>query len=132
MGGMAWSYFVPYQENIEKALQELRERIFKSKQYRGSEVNPISIEEALSLTEEVGTASILDIMHVSENQEYSSVSPLLNDDLNYFFNTTMPTHEMIEQNQDIYDDIERGCGIYIIVYKNEKPDEIYFAGYSID
>jgi hypothetical protein len=132
VGGMPWSYFVPYQENIEKALQELRERVFESKQYRGSEVNPKSIDDALSMYEEIGTASILDVTYISEKSEFSSVSPLSNDDLDYFFNTTMPTREMIENNRDFFDDIDRGCAIYIILYKDGEPDEIFFAGYSID
>jgi hypothetical protein len=33
---------------------------------------------------------------------------------------------------DFFEEIERGHGIYIIVYKDMGPDEIFFAGYSYD
>jgi hypothetical protein len=39
---------------------------------------------------------------------------------------------MIEQNMEFFEDIERGQGIYIVVYKAGRPDEIFFAGYSCD
>jgi len=39
---------------------------------------------------------------------------------------------MIEQNMDFLDDIERGEGIYVIVYKEASPSEIFFAGFSYD
>ena len=39
---------------------------------------------------------------------------------------------MVEANDDFFDDIERGQGIYIIIYDDRKPAEICFAGYSYD
>jgi hypothetical protein len=39
---------------------------------------------------------------------------------------------MVEQNMDFLDDIDRGHGVSIILYKDGKPDEIFFAGYSYD
>jgi hypothetical protein len=40
---------------------------------------------------------------------------------------------MIESNKyDVFEDIERGQGIYIVVYEEEKPTEVFFAGYSFD
>jgi hypothetical protein len=39
---------------------------------------------------------------------------------------------MVQQNMDFLEDIERGHGTYVVVYKNSKPDEIFFAGYSFD
>ena len=52
--------------------------------------------------------------------------------LEEWFSTPHPTREMIEQNMDFFDDIDRGHGVSIIVYKDDKPDEIFFAGYSYD
>jgi hypothetical protein len=52
--------------------------------------------------------------------------------LEELYGTTKPTREMIENNMDFFEGIERGHCIYIIVYKDEKPDEILFAGYSFD
>ena len=39
---------------------------------------------------------------------------------------------MIEQHMDFYEDIERGQGVYIIAYKDGKPSELFFGGYSFD
>ena len=39
---------------------------------------------------------------------------------------------MIEANDDFFDLIERGRGVYIIAFDQGKPSEICFAGYSYD
>jgi hypothetical protein len=39
---------------------------------------------------------------------------------------------MVEANMDFMEEIERGHGVYIILYLDGKPDEICFAGYSFD
>jgi hypothetical protein len=39
---------------------------------------------------------------------------------------------MIERNMDFFENIDRGQGIYIAVYRNGQPYEIFFAGYSFD
>jgi hypothetical protein len=36
MGASGWLYTVPYQEDISKALQELREEVFQSEMYKGT------------------------------------------------------------------------------------------------
>jgi len=48
------------------------------------------------------------------------------------FGTAEPTREMIEENDDFFEDIERGQGIYIVAYDEGRPSEICFAGYSFD
>lgn len=53
-------------------------------------------------------------------------------DLQRFFGTTRPTREQVEANSDFHDDIQRGCGIYIVVHRDGRPDELFFAGYSFD
>jgi hypothetical protein len=52
--------------------------------------------------------------------------------LERLFGTDQPTHEMIEQSDELFEGIERAQGIYIVVYKDGRPDEIFFAGYSCD
>ena len=39
---------------------------------------------------------------------------------------------MIEENNEFFEEIERGQGVYIIVYKDSQPSEIFFGGYSYD
>lgn len=132
MGAEPWSYFTPYELDIEAALQKLRQRVFASGEYRGAETSPESEEEALENAEADGTGSILDILSVSETPELCSVCPLPHEQLESLFGTSEPTREMINANNDFYEDIDRGQGIYITVYKNSRPSEYFFAGYSFD
>lgn len=48
------------------------------------------------------------------------------------YETTEPDHEMVESNLDVFDHIDRGQAIYVVVYRNGQPDELFFAGYSYD
>jgi hypothetical protein len=132
MGAEPWSYFVPFEASVEAALARLRRRVFESGAYRGSAAKPATPEEAVEAMEADGTASILDITSVSDSPDFFSVCPLPDSQLTRLFGTTQPTHEMIESNMEFYEDIERGQGIYIQVFKDGKPDEYFFAGYSFD
>lgn len=132
MGAEAWDYFVPYEEDIQAALEKLRQREFRAGRYRGSEWNPATIEEAFENMDADGTASILDMTHVADEPDFCAVCPVPPDQLVELFGTDRPTREMIEHNLDLYEDIERGQGVYIIAYKDGKPSEIFFAGYSFD
>ena len=71
MGGEPWDYFVPYEENIQAALEKLRQREFRAGRYRGSEDTPATMEEAFENMGASGTASILDIMFVDEEPNFS-------------------------------------------------------------
>ncbi len=147
MGAESWFYYVDYQSDISKCLQELRQREFKAGRYNPADpfptypVNPnhapgckhSSIDEAKSASGASGTRSILDLGAVGESPDYGVVGALDAASLMEFFGTDKPTREMIESKKsDLFEDIERGQGIYIIVYKDEKPTEIFFAGYSFD
>jgi hypothetical protein len=124
MGAEPWDYFVPYEPDVRLALARLRRQEMQAGRYRW---HPES-EEA----ESEGTASILDIERVSDTPDFGAAAPLSDTELREFFGTIQPTREMIEGNLDFYENIERGHGVYIIAYKNGKPDEIFFGGYSYD
>jgi hypothetical protein len=149
MGAEPWMYFVPYQTDINKALQELRAREFTAGRYFPAMMGlflhiPIepgspspgaqhaSIEEAMAAADATGTQSILDMFSVSKEPQYFAVSPMDEEALDAVFRTTQPTHEMAAGNFELFDDIERGHGVYAVIYKDGKPDEILFAGYSFD
>lgn len=147
MGASAYWYFVPYQDDIDAALQELRQREFRAGRYHpvvpfpDFPVGPhapapgarhATIAEAMEDADADGTHSILDLDHVSDEPDFCAVAPLDEDVLEDLYGTTQPTHAMIERNMDFLEDVERGHGIYIIVYKDGRPDEIFFAGYSFD
>jgi hypothetical protein len=132
MGAEPWDYFVPYEDEIASALEKLRVREFRAGRYHGAEAHPATIEEVLENMDEDGTRSILDMTHVAEQPDFFAVAPLSPDQLLSLFGTRQPTHEMIVGNYDLYEEIDRGQGVYIIVYKDGKPAEIFFAGYSFD
>lgn len=132
MGAEPWEYFVPYEPDIRTALDKLRKREFAAGRFRGSDANPATIEEAVENMEADGTGSILDISQVTDSPDYCAVTPLPRETLLELYGTEQPTREMIEDNMDFYEQIERGQGIYIIVYYGGKPAEIFFGGYSFD
>jgi hypothetical protein len=147
MGAEPYFYFVKYQPEVNAALQNLRQREFRAGRY-----NPVlsfppfpvvagsptpgaqhaTIEEALEDSDADGTRSILDLDHISDEPEFGAVSPIDEEFLQEAYGTTQPTRAMLEQNMDFFEDIDRGHGIYVVAYRDGKPDEILFAGYSFD
>jgi hypothetical protein len=147
MGGEPWFYFVPYQADISGALQALRRREFQAGRYNPVTPMPVfpveagapapgaqhaSIEDAIEDADADGTRSILDMERVSDEPDFGSVTRLPDDALVELFGTSKPTREMIESNDDLFEALERGQGVYIVAYRDDKPSEIFFAGYSFD
>ncbi|MDP9173125.1 MAG: hypothetical protein M3O30_04565 [Planctomycetota bacterium] len=147
MGAHPFWYFTRYQADIDRALQELRDMEFQAGRY-----NPVmpflafpaerntsapgaqhsTIEEALEQSEADGTRSILDLQTIGDEADFGVAAKLADVMLKKLFGTTQPTHEMIESNMEFFDEIERGQGIYAVVFKDGRPDELFFAGYSFD
>jgi hypothetical protein len=147
MGAHPYWYFVKYQPDVQKALDELREAEFQAGRYHP--VTPFpdfpvrpgtprpgarhrSIEEAIEDAAEDGTRSILDIQAIADSPDFFVVAPLARDDLESLYRTPHPSREMIEENMAFLENVERGHGVYIIVYKDGLPDELFFGGYSFD
>jgi hypothetical protein len=158
MGGQYWNYFVPYEDDVGAALQKLRNETFRSGQYTHSravfspqdleedselaeEVTqlkvPNTIEELLEQEQESGTNSILDITHVSDTREFCAVTPMPAQTLRDLFGTDKPTHEMVEARR--YLELaehpltcEKWMGVHFTIYRDGKPDQIFFAGVSGD
>jgi hypothetical protein len=147
VGAHPYYYFVQYQADIDKVLQELRDREFAAGRY-----NPVvpfldfpidsnspapgaehdSIEEAMEASDADGTRSILDLQAIGDQPDFCIACRVSDDRLLDLFGTTQPTHEMIEETMEFFEEIERGQGIYIVVYQDGKPSELFFAGYSFD
>jgi hypothetical protein len=146
MGAVPYWYVVKHQRDVNASLQQLREREFRAGRY-----NPVmpfppfpvipdspapgarhrAIREALRASGADGTRSILDLERVSEAPELGAVTPLSDELLLELYGTTRPAREMVEQGAE-FEYIERGQGIYIILYRDDLPDEIFFAGCSYD
>lgn len=147
MGAQPYWYFVKYEPDVNNALEALKQQEFKAGRY-----NPVvpfldfpidddspclgpqhsCIAEALEDAAVDGTRSILDVATIAEEPDFCVAAPLDEEILLYLYKTTQPTREMVEKNMLFFDSIERGHCIYIIIYKNGRPDEILFAGYSFD
>jgi hypothetical protein len=147
MGAEAYVYFVKYQPDVNAALQQLRQREFRAGRY-----NPVmpfppfpvgdqspspgaqhdSIEEAIEDSDADGTRSILDLYRVGDEPDFGVVTPVDEELLEELYGTTRPTREMIEQDMEFFEEIDRGQGVYIVAYENDEPSELCFAGYSYD
>jgi|SRR4051794_38415740 hypothetical protein len=149
MGAEPYWYFEKFDGDVDATLQALRKREFAAGRYNPVitfllQLFPIgpnspapgakhsSIQEALEDSGADGTRSILDLDHVSEEPEVCAVAPLPDKILEELFGTTQPTRAMVEPNMDFWEPMERGEGVYIILYRDGKPDEVCFAGYSFD
>jgi hypothetical protein len=147
MGAHPYWYIENYKPDINSALQELREREFRAGRYNpiipfpNFPVGPHSpapgaqhatVADAFADADADGTRSILDLDHVSDEPDFCAVTAMPDEMLLEFFGTTRPTREMVENNHDFWEDLERGQGIYIVLYKDDQPHEIFFAGYSFD
>jgi hypothetical protein len=132
MGAEPWAYFVPYEADVQAALDRLKEREFRAGRFQSGAKAPTTIAEARKFAGAGGTGSILDMDRVAAEPDYFAVAPLSPQRLPGLFGSERPTREMIESNHDFYEEIERGQGIYIVVYADGEPAEIFFAGYSFD
>ena len=144
MGGHAYFYFVPYQSDINAALQELREREFLAGRYNPAVPFPSengdqatgakhpSIRAALAASDMDGTRSILDLDRVSTLPEDGAVSPVDDSILIDLYGTAQPTRAMIEEDDGFLEEIERGQGFYVVTYQGGIADQIYFGGCSYD
>lgn len=146
MGAVPYWYVVAYQPDVNAALQRLREREFRAGRYNPvmpfppRPVRPDSpapgaghrtIGQALRAAGADGTRSILDLERVSAVPSLGAVSPLPSEILLALYGSTRPTRQMVEQAADT-EHLERGQGIYVILYRDNQPDEILFAGLSYD
>jgi len=147
MGAHAYWYVVKYNPDVEAALRALREREFAAGRYNPAmpfihfPITPASpapgpqhdsIAEAIEDAAEDGTRSILDLDGIADERDFGVAARLGDEELLEYFGTTTPTRDTVERNDDFFEDIERGQGVYVVLYKDGKPDELFFAGYSFD
>ena len=132
MGGEPWFHVAPYQSDIPAALEALRQRVFAEGEYRGSNEEPATIEEAIENMDADGTASILDIDHVAASPEPTGVTILTPAEAKQYFGTERPTRADVEKADQFWDDIGRGEAVCVVLYNGDRPSELYFAGISFD
>jgi hypothetical protein len=132
VGAEAYQYTVPYEPDVQAALEKLRRRVFESKKFNGAEFDPPTPEAAFELTDADGTRSILDISRISDHPDFCCAAPLSPEELERYFGTQKPTEATVRDADDFWEDLERGMARYVILYEGDEPSAIYFAGYSFD
>jgi len=147
MGGHPYWYVVPYQTDIQAALEALRQREFRAGRYNPVIMFPpfpidanapapgaehASIAEAQEDADSDGTRSILDIERVADVDDFCTARPLSPEVIESLYGTSQPTRAMVEDNMDFLQEVERGKGVYLLLYSGGRPTEILFAGYSFD
>jgi hypothetical protein len=144
MGASEWYYFVPYQEDVSQAFQELRLKIFAEGDYYEGWYGPDpdspplkSIEDLIERQGTEGTHSILDIERIDAEPGFGVITPLSEEDILGMFGTNKPSRKLVEEffapdDWDAGDYCNRWEGVYLVMYKDEEPDEILFVGFSGD
>jgi hypothetical protein len=134
MGATPFRYLVNYNKDIQSALDKLRLKVFKEKNYEGANSDTSgSPNEAFenAVTTIGSTGSILDIESVSTSAQASRTSPLTDPELMKFFRTNRPTIKQIDENPTFWGAIERGTARHITIYKDAEPSKIYFVGVTL-
>jgi hypothetical protein len=75
---------------------------------------------------------ILDMNRIAQRPDHFAAMPFPDDRLQALYGTTQPTREIAEPNLEFSNELERGQGIYFVLYRDSKPADILFAGYSFD
>ena len=146
MGGHPWWYLVPYDEDVAKCLEALRRQEFEAGRYNPAEPFPrfpvdqrhrpgrahASVTAACAAADADGTRSILDMTRVAAKPDFGAVAPLDESELTELFGTVRPSAADVEESEGLFDALERGQGAYIVVYEDDEPSHIFFAGYSYD
>jgi hypothetical protein len=105
-----------------------------------------AMKAVLESSSDSGTASVLDMIYISQEPATCAVCPLSGEELQEIFQTSQPSREIIQAillNEEEIEDFEgawelfwenigRGEGRYIIAYDDGQPTELFFAGYSVD
>jgi len=134
MGAVSWIYFVPYQDDFQKALDDLRTREFAARRYHAAgPPKHATIEDAINDAGADGTRSILDIGQIGNEIEFCEACVLSEATLDELFETPHPTHQDVVREGSMYGLIDRGQAVCFPVYNQSgTPAEICFAGYSFD
>jgi hypothetical protein len=142
MGASGWMHIVPFQPDIRQALRELQQQIFTEGRYfkvwehlRGGTTPPTLLPQTIAELQDysglTGTHSILDI------DAEGRLEPFPPETVQFLFGTDHPTRPIIDQlaKQKIFANdpyIGYDFGDYIIIYQDEKPNELLFCGATGD
>jgi hypothetical protein len=140
MGASGWEYLVPYQADLQAALDELRRQVFESGDY----ISPVTWglpapESVEALVEQEvyqdfwaeGTHTIIDVLTVVPydmgEQEPATVCPFTDEEYEDYFGSTRPTRADWERFRDdpLFGEYvaERWTGRAMILWAGDAPSE---------
>jgi hypothetical protein len=153
VGGSAWDYFTPYQQDVSAALAAAHERAFSEGDYfwlydgrwgSPERPRPSTVEE---LWQDEGvrhsfTHSVLDIFRVvgeGEEPEVCAARPLTAEEITRVLSSSWPTRADFERTYEkAYEELDsliedRGYACYTVLYDAQRhPSEIVFWGVTGD
>ncbi|MGA5066398.1 hypothetical protein ACPB9E_22000 [Streptomyces exfoliatus] len=144
MGASRWSYFTPFREREQDALNDLREAVFArdGEYYREEGVETLAALTASGWLEEEPAHSVLDVEHVvrceEDLEEPGDVRVVEAAEAVELFGTARPVREVVEQalkraGDGWFPPSDRGSGCCTTVYSTEgDPAELCFWGFTGD
>jgi hypothetical protein len=147
VGASHWHYYVPYQEDLDVALQQLRRDVFEAGDYywvNGADWRPEEEREPrpptlealwqAELVHEAGTHSILDVFQVvgpDDTPDCNTVEPVTAEEARELLGTDRLTRAHVK-DFDVFPR-SRWVGRCAVLHDDRgKPEEIYFWGHSGD
>ncbi len=150
MGAEPWEVRAKWQADIAEVLKATRERVFREGSYAeipGREFTSLAGLDAFFMEEPEadeegrvddsgfgGTSSILDVRGVSEVLEPGSTAPLSPSVTETLFGTRTPGADDLTDARrlEIYEQMNRGDSLYVVLHEAGRPVEVVFFGYSWD
>jgi hypothetical protein len=148
LGASAWDSVVRYHEDASVALKVARENAFRDGDYfwpcdgrwgLPERPRPDSEDELWKepIMQHDLTHSVLDMFGVSqvgEEPEILHAAPLSPGITREVFGTERPTRADYDRASDVMWDVvqDRGYGHYVVLYRDDAPDEIAFFGITGD
>lgn len=120
-----FEYTVPYEPDIQAALDKLRQHAFRALGVEGS----IDPEKLLEADSEEDIPPIGYINQISDSPKLYCASRLTDDELDEYFETLTPTLDHLQMSREFWEDIDRGTARYVVLYEGNLPQRICFAGY---
>src|SRR3954454_20748677 len=163
MGASGWNHFVPYDDDVDGALQQLRRDVLARGDFLRHYAAPAGFKLPLWLrllmgvagiasavkrrrlmklgnpdlaaeaAGEGGTHSVLDVVGTSRIRAGGHATRAPARVLEEVYGTATPTRADVERHAGELDErLDRGEAYYVVVYRDGRPDELYFEGNSGD
>ncbi len=102
--------------------------------WRAARTEPENPDMLLASQPYSGTHSVIDMTTVADTPDFSTVAPASDEALDAIFSTRTPDTDAVaaavaDGKLDLY---ERWHGTYVVGYRNDIPEVIFFVGHSGD